>query len=63
MFCSSVPFSSFRAFRRVGHGVGQIVAPHFDPHKKAKIYNKKHPKSEDFRCSLELEIRLELTTC
>ena len=28
--------------------------PHFDPHRKAKICNKKHLKSSDFRCFLEL---------
>ena len=36
------------------HGVGQTVDLHFDPHEKVQICNKKHPKSEDFRCFLEL---------
>ena len=43
-------FKSFYAFRCVGHGVGQAVDPHFDPHLKVHFYNEKHPKSEDFRC-------------
>ena len=34
--------------------VGQTVDPHFDPHEKVQIRNKKHPKSDDFRCFLEL---------
>ena len=36
----------------MGHGVGQAVDPHFDPHLKVHFYNEKHPKSEDFRCFL-----------
>ena len=45
---------SIVSFRQVGHGVGQTVDPHFDPHEKVQIRNKKHPKSDDFRCFLEL---------
>ena len=41
---------SIVSFRQVGHGVGQTVDPHFDPHEKVQIRNKKHPKSDDFRC-------------
>ena len=51
---SPVLFRPFRTFRRVGHGVGQAVDPHFDPHLKVHFCNEKHPKSEDFRCFLEL---------
>ena len=47
---SPVLFSAFRAFRRVGHGVGQTVDPHYDSHEKVKICNKKHQKSADFMC-------------
>ena len=36
----------------MGHGVGQAVDPHFDPHLKVHFCNEKHPKSEDFRCFL-----------
>ena len=36
----------------MGHGVGQAVDPHFDPHLKVHFYNEKHLKSEDFRCFL-----------
>ena len=36
----------FRAFPRVGHGVGQAVAPHFDPHFFQHFYSKKAPKTE-----------------
>ena len=46
----------------MGHGVGQAVDPHFDPHLKVHFYNEKHPKSEDFRCFLELLTRFELVT-
>ena len=53
-------FKSFYAFRCVGHGVGQAVDPHFDPHLKVHFCNEKHPKSEDFRCFLELLTRFEL---
>ena len=45
---------SIVSFPRVGHGVGQAADPHFDPHRKVKICNKKHLKSSDFRCFLEL---------
>ena len=55
-------FGSFRTFRCVGHGVGQAVDPHFDPHLKVHFYNEKHLKSEDFRCFLELLGRFELPT-
>ena len=51
---SPVLFEPFRTFRHVGHGVGQAVDPHFDPHLKVHFCNEKHPKSEDFRCFLEL---------
>ena len=43
---SPVLFKSFRAFPRVGHGVGQVVAPHFDPRLKVHFYSKKAPKTE-----------------
>ena len=46
---------SIVSFRQVGHGVGQTVDPHFDPHEKVQIRNKKHPKSDDFRCFLYKE--------
>ena len=59
---SPVLFGSFRTFRCVGHGVGQAVDPHFDPHLKVHFYNEKHQKSEDFRCFLELLGRFELPT-
>ena len=59
---SPVLFKSFYAFRCVGHGVGQAVDPHFDPHLKVHFCNEKHPKSEDFRCFLELLTRFELVT-
>ena len=55
-------FKSFYAFRCVGHGVGQAVDPHFDPHLKVHFCNEKHLKSEDFRCFLELLTRFELVT-
>jgi hypothetical protein len=32
----------------VGHGVGQAVDPHFDPHIKIRFSNKKTPKAEVF---------------
>jgi len=59
---SPVLFKSFYAFRCVGHGVGQAVDPHFDPYLKVHFCNEKHPKSEDFRCFLELLTRFELVT-
>ena len=37
-------FRLFRPFRRVGHGVGQLVDPHFDPHLFQRFCNKKHRK-------------------
>ena len=58
----SCPFSWVQFIRCVGHGVGQAVDPHFDPHLKVHFYNEKHPKSEDFRCFLELLTRFELVT-
>ena len=57
--CSIV---SVRSCPRVGHGVGQAVDPHFDPHLKVHFYNEKHLKFEDFRCFLELLGRFELPT-
>ena len=42
------PSDPFRTFLRVGHGVGQAVDPHFDPHLKVRFYNKKAPKTEAF---------------
>ena len=45
---SPVLFGSFRTFRCVGHGVGQAVAPHFEPRLKVHFYNKKAPKTEVF---------------
>ena len=41
-------FCPFRAFPRVGHGVGQAVDPHFDPHFFQSFYNKKTPKTKVF---------------
>ena len=41
-------FQPFRAFPRVGHGVGQAVDPHFDPHIKVRFFNKKAPKTSVF---------------
>ena len=32
----------------MGHGVGQAVDPHFDPHIKVRFSNKKAPKTEVF---------------
>ena len=37
-----------RSFPRVGHGVGQAVDPHFDPHHFQRFCNKKAPKTEVF---------------
>ena len=34
----------------------------FDPYLKVHFCNEKHPKSEDFRCFLELLTRFELVT-
>ena len=58
----SCPFSWAQFIPRVGHGVGQAVDPHFDPYLKVHFCNEKHPKSEDFRCFLELLTRFELVT-
>ena len=41
-------FESIRAFPRVGHGVGQAVDPHFDPHHFQRFCNKKASKTEVF---------------
>ena len=45
---SPVLFGSIGTFPRVGQGVGQAVAPHFDPHIKVRFSNKKAPKTEVF---------------
>nr|DAO17400.1 MAG TPA: hypothetical protein [Caudoviricetes sp.] len=37
------------SFPRVGHGVGQPAAPHFDPHEKVHIRNKKTPEIRRFQ--------------
>ena len=37
-------FHPFRAFPRVGQGVGQAVDPHFDPHLFQLFATKKHRK-------------------
>ena len=58
----SCPFSWVQFIPRVGHGVGQAVGPHFGPYLKVHFCNEKHPKSEDFRCFLELLGRFELPT-
>ena len=42
----SCPFSWVQFISRVGHGVGQAVDPHFDPHIFQRFYNKKAPKTE-----------------
>ena len=39
-------FCPFRAFPRMGQGVGQAVDPHFDPRLKVHFYSKKAPKTE-----------------
>ena len=41
-------FHPFRAFPRVGQGVGQAVDPHFDPHLFQLFCNKKASKTEVF---------------
>ena len=41
-------------FRRWGLRVGQTLDPQFDPLGIVLKSNEKHPKSEDFRCFLEL---------
>ena len=45
---SPVLFHPFRAFPLVGHGVGQAVDPHFDPHHFQRFCSKKAPKTEVF---------------
>ena len=39
---------SVESFPRVGHGVGQLADPHFDPHRFITFCNKKSPKTEVF---------------
>ena len=41
---SPVLFGSIGIIPRVGHGVGQAVDPHFDPHLFQRFCNKKHRK-------------------
>ena len=53
---------SIVSFRQVGHGVGHPSSQHFSATQIVKICNKKHPKSKDFRCFLELIARFELAT-
>ena len=43
---SPVLFGSIGIIPRVGHGVGQAVDPHFDPHLFQRFCNKKAPKTE-----------------
>ena len=45
---SPVLFHPFRAFPRVGHGVGQAVDSHFDPHHFQRFCSKKASKAETF---------------
>ena len=45
---SPVLFHPFRAFPRVGHGVGQAVDSHFGPHLFQRFCNKKASKAEAF---------------
>ena len=45
---SPVLFKSIGTFPRVGHGVGQAVDPHFDPHHFQRFCNKKASKTEVF---------------
>ena len=59
---SPVLFEPIRTFSRVGHGVGQAVDPHFDPHHFQRFCNKKAPKTEVFDAFLELLGRFELPT-
>ena len=44
----SCPFSWVQFIRCVGHGVGQAVDPHFDPHHFRRFCNKKASKAEVF---------------
>ena len=55
-------FKPIRAFPRVGHGVGQAVDPHFDPHHFQRFCSKKASKTEVFDAFLELLGRFELPT-
>ena len=45
---SRVHFLGYSLISRVGHGVGQAVDPHFDPHIFQHFCNKKAPKTEVF---------------
>ena len=45
---SRVHFLGYSLIRCVGHGVGQAVDPHFDPHHFQRFCNKKAPKTEVF---------------
>ena len=45
---------TFSCFRHWGLRVGQTVDPQFDPLGIVLKSNKKHPKSSDFGCFLEL---------
>ena len=53
---SPVLFKSIGTFPRVGHGVGQAVDPHFDPHHFQRFCNKKASKTEVFDAFLELVV-------
>ena len=44
----SCPFSWVQFTADVGHGVGQAVDPHFDPHHFLRFCNKKASKTEVF---------------
>ena len=44
-----VHFLGYSLIPRVGHGVGQPAAPHFDPHEKVHIRNKKTPEIRRFQ--------------
>ena len=44
----SCPFSWVQFIPRVGHGVGQAIDPHFDPHHFRRFCNKKASKTEVF---------------
>ena len=50
-------FDPFRPFPHVGHGVGQMVDPHRDPHQKIKICNKKASKTEVFKAFCHVLIK------
>ena len=47
-------FQPFRVFPRVGQGVGQAVALHFDQHLKVRFLQQKSIENRSFRCYLEL---------